>query len=57
VIVIANNSVNASGVSKDDLKDDFTGSAITLKDGSRWCPSCLKRTGDLFCWDPEVGRR
>jgi hypothetical protein len=42
VIVIANASVKASGVSKDDLKDVFTGNATALKDGSRVVPVLLK---------------
>ena len=42
VIVIANNSVKASSVSKDDLKDVFTGNANTLKDGSKVVPVLLK---------------
>jgi hypothetical protein len=33
VIVIANSRVKATGVSKDDLKDVFTGNAISLKGG------------------------
>ena len=41
-IVIANSSVKASGVSKDDLKDVFTGNATTLKDGSKVVPVLLK---------------
>jgi hypothetical protein len=35
VIVIANASVKASGVSKDDLRDVFVGNANLLKDGSK----------------------
>jgi hypothetical protein len=42
VIVIANASVKASGVSKDDLKDVFTGNATALKDGSKVVPVLLK---------------
>jgi ABC-type phosphate transport system substrate-binding protein len=42
VIVIANSSVKASGVSKDDLRDVFTGNATTLKDGSKVVPVLLK---------------
>ena len=42
VIVIANTSVKAAGVSKDDLKDVFTGNATTLKDGSKVVPVLLK---------------
>ena len=41
-IVIANDSVKASAVSKDDLKDVFTGNASTLKDGSKVVPVLLK---------------
>jgi ABC-type phosphate transport system substrate-binding protein len=42
VIVIANPSVKANGVSKDDLRDVFTGNATTLKDGSKVVPILLK---------------
>jgi ABC-type phosphate transport system substrate-binding protein len=42
VIVIANTSVKAAGVSKDDLKDVFTGNTTTLKDGSKVVPVLLK---------------
>jgi ABC-type phosphate transport system substrate-binding protein len=42
VIVIANPSVKASGVSKDDLRDVFTGNATSLKDGSKVVPILLK---------------
>jgi ABC-type phosphate transport system substrate-binding protein len=42
VIVIANPSVKASGVSKDDLRDVFTGNATSLKDGSKVVPVLLK---------------
>jgi hypothetical protein len=48
VIVIAHNSVKANGVSKDDLKDLFTGNATTQgrkQGGARPAP---RRTGDLF---------
>jgi hypothetical protein len=41
-IVIANNSVKASGVSKDDVRDVFTGNATSLKDGSKVVPVLLK---------------
>ena len=41
-IVIANDSVKANSVSKDDLKDVFTGNASTLKDGSKVVPVLLK---------------
>jgi ABC-type phosphate transport system substrate-binding protein len=42
VIVIANPSVKAAAVSKAELSDVFTGSATTLKDGSRAVPILLK---------------
>ena len=42
VIVIANNSVKATEVSKSDLRDVFTGAATELKDGSRVVPILLK---------------
>jgi ABC-type phosphate transport system substrate-binding protein len=42
VIVIVNPSVKASGVSKDDLRDVFTGNATTLKDGSKVVPVLMK---------------
>jgi ABC-type phosphate transport system substrate-binding protein len=42
VIVIANPSVKASEVFKDDLRDVFTGNATSLKDGSRVVPILLK---------------
>jgi ABC-type phosphate transport system substrate-binding protein len=42
VIVIANNSVKASGISKDELRDVFTGGATSLKDGSKVVPVLLK---------------
>jgi ABC-type phosphate transport system substrate-binding protein len=42
VIVIANPSVKAAEISKSDLRDVFTGSATTLKDGSRVVPILLK---------------
>jgi ABC-type phosphate transport system substrate-binding protein len=42
VIVIANNSVKASGISKDELRDVFTGGATSLKDGSKVAPVLLK---------------
>ena len=41
-IVIANSNVKATAVSKDDLKDVFTGNATTLKDGSKVVPVLLK---------------
>jgi len=42
VIVIANPSVKATEVTKNDLKDVFTGNATSLKDGSRVVPILLK---------------
>jgi ABC-type phosphate transport system substrate-binding protein len=42
VIVIANPNVKASEITKNDLKDVFTGNATTLKDGSRVVPILLK---------------
>jgi ABC-type phosphate transport system substrate-binding protein len=42
VVVIANPSVKATEVSKNDLKDVFTGAATSLKDGSRVVPVLLK---------------
>jgi ABC-type phosphate transport system substrate-binding protein len=42
VIVIVNPSVKASAVSKDDLRDVFTGNATTLKDGSKVVPVLMK---------------
>ena len=42
VIVIANPSVKASDVSKDELRDVFTGNASALKDGSKVVPILLK---------------
>jgi ABC-type phosphate transport system substrate-binding protein len=42
VIVIANPSVKASDVSKNDLKDVFTGAATSLKDGGNVMPILLK---------------
>jgi hypothetical protein len=42
VIVIANNSVKASAISKDDVRDVFTGNATSLKDGSKVVPVLLK---------------
>jgi ABC-type phosphate transport system substrate-binding protein len=42
VIIIANLSVKATEVSKSDLKDIFTGSTTSLKDGSRVAPILLK---------------
>jgi ABC-type phosphate transport system substrate-binding protein len=42
VIVIANPSVKATEVSKNDLKDVFTGASTSLKDGSHVVPILLK---------------
>jgi ABC-type phosphate transport system substrate-binding protein len=42
VIVIANPSVKSSAIGKDELRDVFTGSASTLKDGSKVVPVLLK---------------
>jgi ABC-type phosphate transport system substrate-binding protein len=42
VIIIANLSVKTTEVSKSDLKDIFTGSTTSLKDGSRVAPILLK---------------
>ena len=42
VIVIANNSVKSSDVSKGDLREVFTGAASSLKDGSNVTPVLLK---------------
>jgi ABC-type phosphate transport system substrate-binding protein len=41
-LVIANPSVKSSDVSKSELKDVFTGSASSLKDGSHVVPVILK---------------
>jgi ABC-type phosphate transport system substrate-binding protein len=41
IVVIANPSVKANDISKDDLHDVFTGNATTLKDGSRVIPILL----------------
>jgi len=43
VILIANPSVKASDVAKSDLRDVFTGSASSLKDGSHVNPVLLKQ--------------
>jgi ABC-type phosphate transport system substrate-binding protein len=42
VIVIANPSVKATVISKNDLRDVFTGSLSSLKDGSHVTPVLLK---------------
>jgi ABC-type phosphate transport system substrate-binding protein len=49
-IVIVNPSVKASDISKGELKDVFTGSASSLKDGSHVSPVILKAgaTEDQF---------
>jgi len=41
-LVIANPSVKASDIAKSELKDIFTGSASSLKDGSHVTPVILK---------------
>jgi ABC-type phosphate transport system substrate-binding protein len=41
-LVIANNSVKSSSVSKADLKEVFTGGASSFKDGSHVTPILLK---------------
>lgn len=43
VVVIANPSVKAADVSTADLRDVFTGTSTTLKDGSRVAPVLLKQ--------------
>jgi ABC-type phosphate transport system substrate-binding protein len=43
LLVIANPSVKADSVSKGELRDVFTGSASSLKDGSRVTPVLLKQ--------------
>jgi ABC-type phosphate transport system substrate-binding protein len=50
VLVIANPSVKTADVSKNDLRDVFTGAASSLKDGSRVNPVLLKSgaTNDEF---------
>jgi ABC-type phosphate transport system substrate-binding protein len=42
VLVIANPSVKATEITKNDLRDVFTGAATELKDGSRVVPILLK---------------
>jgi ABC-type phosphate transport system substrate-binding protein len=42
VIVIANPGVKTTEISKNDLRDVFTGNATSLKDGSRVVPILLK---------------
>jgi len=44
-VVIANPSVKATDVSKNDLRDVFTGAATSLKDGSHVVPVLLKQGG------------
>ena len=46
VLVIANPGVNAAAISKNDLRDVFTGAATSLKDGSHVDPILLK-TGSI----------
>ena len=41
-LVIANNSVKASDISKSDLRDVFTGASTSLSDGSHIVPALLK---------------
>jgi ABC-type phosphate transport system substrate-binding protein len=50
VVVIANPSVKAGDVGKNDLRDVFTGAASSLKDGSHVTPVLLKggSTNDEF---------
>lgn len=43
VVVIANNSVKSADVSSADLRDVFTGTSTTFKDGSRVIPVLLKQ--------------
>ncbi|MGA2535697.1 MAG: hypothetical protein ABSF53_06780 [Terracidiphilus sp.] len=45
VVVIANTGVNAADVSKNDLRDVFTGAATSLKGGSNVTPVLLKSGG------------
>lgn len=42
VVVIANSSVSSVSVSKDELRDVFSGAASSFKDGSRVKPVILK---------------
>jgi ABC-type phosphate transport system substrate-binding protein len=44
-IIIANPSVKSADVSKNDLRDVFTGAASSLKDGSKVTPVLLKSGG------------
>src|SRR5476649_1802635 len=44
-IVIANPSVKSADVSKNDLRDVFTGASSSLKDGSHVIPVLLKQGG------------
>jgi ABC-type phosphate transport system substrate-binding protein len=50
VLVIANPSVKAADVSKNDLRDVFTGAATSLKDGSHVTPVLLTEsaTHEMF---------
>lgn len=41
-VIIANSSVKASEIGKDDLRDVFVGNATALKDGSHVTPILLK---------------
>ena len=41
-MLIANNSVKASDISKSDLRDVFTGASTSLSDGSHIVPALLK---------------
>ena len=43
VVVIANSSVKSADVSTADLRDVFTGTSTTFKDGSRVTPVLLKQ--------------
>jgi ABC-type phosphate transport system substrate-binding protein len=44
-VVIANPSVKSADVSKNDLRDVFTGASSSLKDGSHVTPVLLKQGG------------
>ena len=41
-VVVANSAVKAADISSDDVRDVFTGTKSTLKDGSRVTPVTLK---------------
>jgi ABC-type phosphate transport system substrate-binding protein len=45
VVIIANNTVKSTDVSKNDLRDVFTGNSSNLKDGSKVTPVLLKQGG------------